>query len=413
VHAAHELCDETGTPLNVIHRDVSPQNILLTPEGHVKVADFGIAKARDQLQQATARGAVKGKIAYMAPEQFLCKAIDRRVDVFALGCVLYGITVGDKPFAGDGVATIYRILEGCFEHPSKVAQDYPSELEAIVLRAMATDPDERYGTAEEMRLALEGWIAASGSHLTEDAVREVLGASLGPRIEARAAQIRESQAQLEMAPVDGRTADARVTESVIPVFVHYEVPDATHETCDVPGRLVPRSSFRRNLVLGGAVLLAMFAAAALAVATKPASVAHTSGGAAVETAPSALSRASEPARAPGASVSVAARATPRTPQPLVDDGPPQALRHRSVVASDNGDERSRTTRSDRPLPPESGLAPQAARGKVASPKAGPQAASTTTSPVEVARRPSEERDLPVPGMAAAKPPRQLDRDYPP
>src|ERR1041384_1833227 len=112
LHAAHELVDEHGHSLGVVHRDVSPQNVLVSTRGQVRLADFGVAKSRGQLHKATETGEVKGKLSYMAPEQVTSKTIDRRADVFALGCVLYEAALGVRPFHGaDALATIYKILE--------------------------------------------------------------------------------------------------------------------------------------------------------------------------------------------------------------------------------------------------------------------------------------------------------------
>src|SRR5690606_10938341 len=101
LHAAHELADESGQHLGVVHRDVSPQNILVSLTGNVKVTDFGVAKALGMNHEATAAGQVKGKAAYMSPEQATGGEIDRRSDIFALGIVLYEITTGQRPFHGE------------------------------------------------------------------------------------------------------------------------------------------------------------------------------------------------------------------------------------------------------------------------------------------------------------------------
>ena len=100
LHAAHELVGDDGQPLHVVHRDVSPQNVLISSNGQVKITDFGVAKARGQIHAATQTGEVKGKLSYMAPEQVTTRDVDRRADVFALGCVLYETTLGVRPFHG-------------------------------------------------------------------------------------------------------------------------------------------------------------------------------------------------------------------------------------------------------------------------------------------------------------------------
>jgi eukaryotic-like serine/threonine-protein kinase len=157
LHAAHEAVDDDGQPLNIVHRDVSPPNILLSLHGQVKVSDFGIAKARNQLHSRTRTGEIKGKIAYIPPEQILSKGIDRRADVYALGCVLYLMTLGVRPF-GTGGDALAKIVQGKYRLPTQACPEYPPDLEAIVVKAIALEPAQRYQTAEEMRIALEQWL---------------------------------------------------------------------------------------------------------------------------------------------------------------------------------------------------------------------------------------------------------------
>lgn len=154
LHAAHEYTDPEGKPLDVVHRDVCPNNLLVTYDGAIKVVDFGIAQAADR-HTLTEAGQVKGKAGYMSPEQCVRRPIDRRTDVFALGVVLYELTTGHKLFSG---ALEARIL-ACLRHqqvqpPSQVVPNYPAELEQICMRALRLDPAERFATAEEMRREL-------------------------------------------------------------------------------------------------------------------------------------------------------------------------------------------------------------------------------------------------------------------
>jgi len=175
VHAAHNLTDDAGAQLNVVHRDVSPHNILLSADGNVKVTDFGVAKALGQLHNATNAGQLRGKLAYMPPEQVGGGYVDRRSDVFALGCVLYEITTGRPPFVAEGEAQLMNmVMKGDFPRPTEIAHGYPEELESIVLRAMAKEPVQRFGTAERLRLALEEWLARSGPVVTQSHVAVVV-----------------------------------------------------------------------------------------------------------------------------------------------------------------------------------------------------------------------------------------------
>lgn len=162
LHHAHEARGPDGGPLALVHRDVSPQNIFVTYDGTVRVMDFGIAKAANRITR-TETGNAKGKTAYMAPEQALGHSIDHRVDVFALGVVLWELTVGRRLFKADTPAqTLMRILSGEATPPSRVVPDYPPPLEAIVLRALATAPDQRYPTAAALARDLDRFIASRG-----------------------------------------------------------------------------------------------------------------------------------------------------------------------------------------------------------------------------------------------------------
>lgn len=186
LHAAHELEDESGTPLNVVHRDVTPQNILLSSQGHVRLADFGVAKAQGQIHRPTETGEVKGKLNYMAPEQLTSKMVDRRVDIFALGCVLYECTTGRRPFQGDGaLSTLYQILEHEVESPVNLVADFPPDLAKIVLKALSKQASERYQTAEEMQKELEAWLIGQGALVGETQLARLVMDALGDSIRAR------------------------------------------------------------------------------------------------------------------------------------------------------------------------------------------------------------------------------------
>jgi len=198
LHAAHELEDSDGTKLRVVHRDVSPQNVLISKNGHVKVADFGVAKAQGQLHRPTETGEMKGKLAYMAPEQVTAKDIDHRADIFALGCVLYEVTVGRRPFQGEGaLSTLYQLLEQNVAAPGEVCPGYPPELSIIVLKALAKDADGRFQTAEDLRVALEGWLANTGSKANEREIAGLLRATLSDEVDQKSRSINEAAAKLK------------------------------------------------------------------------------------------------------------------------------------------------------------------------------------------------------------------------
>jgi len=160
LHYAHEKRDEAGQPLDIVHRDVSPQNILLSFEGTVKIADFGIASARLFAEE---QGVLKGKFGYMSPEQARGETVDRRGDVYSLGVILWEILVG-RPIHGGlgGEALIDIVRSGIIEPPSTYASEIPSELQAIVLKALAGPRDDRYRTAREMAAAIGTAIVRQG-----------------------------------------------------------------------------------------------------------------------------------------------------------------------------------------------------------------------------------------------------------
>ena len=155
-----------------MHRDISPQNILVTLDGGVKIIDFGIAKAAGRSQH-TRSGALKGKCGYMSPEQADGADVDARADIFALGVVLHELLTGRRLFkAADDVQTLARVRECRVPPPSELEPLLPPGLDAIVLKALAKDPAQRYAGAQELRLALEEWLiegrqSASVAHLSE------------------------------------------------------------------------------------------------------------------------------------------------------------------------------------------------------------------------------------------------------
>jgi serine/threonine-protein kinase len=154
LHAAHELKDAHGAPLHVVHRDVSAENLFVTYDGTAQVVDFGIAHARHRLHHTEA-GQVKGTFPYMAPEQMTAAAIDRRVDIWALGAVLWELLTHRRLFLRDSdVNTMYAVLSSEIEPPSKFQPEIPPELDAIVLKALQRDPSERWQTARDMGKAL-------------------------------------------------------------------------------------------------------------------------------------------------------------------------------------------------------------------------------------------------------------------
>ncbi|HET6582569.1 MAG TPA: serine/threonine-protein kinase, partial [Nannocystaceae bacterium] len=157
LHYVHEHRDADGKFLGLVHRDVSPSNVMVRFDGCVKLVDFGIAKATEQ-RNATRTGVLKGKVHYMSPEQCEGHAVDRRTDVFALGILLYEMTTGRTLFAGaNDYYVMSRIVRGIYARPREVDPTYPEMLERIVLRALSRHPADRYVSAQALQLDLEAF----------------------------------------------------------------------------------------------------------------------------------------------------------------------------------------------------------------------------------------------------------------
>ena len=177
LHYAHSLRGNDGRPLLIVHRDVSPQNILVTYEGEVKVVDFGIAKARTK-REDTKTGMLKGKFSYMSPEQCLGAEIDHRSDIFALGILLYELCTGKRLYKhASELVILEMITRRQVVPPSEVAPNIQPELEAIILRALEKDVEARFQTARDMQLALESTCGALPSRSATRTSRDTCTAS--------------------------------------------------------------------------------------------------------------------------------------------------------------------------------------------------------------------------------------------
>ena len=171
---AHQKKDPSGRPLGIIHRDISPQNILVSFEGEIKIIDFGIAKAKDRISQ-TQVGVLKGKIGYMSPEQVMGVAIDQRSDIFSLGCVLYELVTGERAFKGaSDFSTFEKVRSAQYVPPAAHHIQVDPALDRIMRKALAGDREQRYSRASELSTDLQRFLLRQDLSLTADSVAEVM-----------------------------------------------------------------------------------------------------------------------------------------------------------------------------------------------------------------------------------------------
>jgi serine/threonine-protein kinase len=205
---AHKRTDQAGRPLNIVHRDVSPQNILASFEGAVKVVDFGIAKAADQAT-VTKSGVLKGKYSYMSPEQARGKGVDSRTDVFALGVVFHELLTGARLFKrASDIETLNAVSECKVKPPSVLDPRVPSDLDPIVMKALAKSKDARYPDMRAMQQAIEEWLvkkklASSSAHLAEF-MKEIYAERLAREAEEDKEKLRLAEAAADASNDEGK-----------------------------------------------------------------------------------------------------------------------------------------------------------------------------------------------------------------
>jgi serine/threonine-protein kinase len=241
LQAAHDAQDDKGTPLGLVHRDVSPQNLLVAYAGTVKLADFGVAKATQQMSQGSVVGQVKGKFPYMSPEQVRGAQLDGRSDIFAMGVVLYRMLTGKHPFKGQTPAeTLGRILSNQPPpRPSTLVPSLPVTLDAVVMRALAADRDQRFSTAREMSLALESALPGTTPPCSERDLEAMMIKLFGRRLSDRrhaltsAAALVDAKGRLVMPAGMGGASQARSQSTMRAVMV--SVDDANEADIVVVG----------------------------------------------------------------------------------------------------------------------------------------------------------------------------------
>jgi serine/threonine-protein kinase len=186
LHAAHELCDDRGRALGVVHRDVSPQNLLVSVEGVTKLIDFGIVKARDRLLRETTSGLVKGKLQYMAPEQALGQPVSRHADIWAIGAVFYRVVKGRPAYdASNPMHTMKLVSSRRLPEPLTPQMGVHRAVLDVIDVALSPNPADRYPTALEMHRALEEAMVKAGQRVPAASVAAFLETHLGDRAAAR------------------------------------------------------------------------------------------------------------------------------------------------------------------------------------------------------------------------------------
>ena len=222
LHAAHEARREDGLALDVVHRDVSPQNVLVGFDGSARITDFGVAKAAWR-QQQTEQGSIKGKLRYLAPEQ-LTGTCDRRADLFGVGAILWELVTGARMRNGDGVEMLVEILCAQIQAPSTIAPEAAC-LDGVLMRALERDADERFATAASMLEAIEACVAVASPARVAEVVREMMGEA-------------EVSAAPDSAQVESREPIAYIEPSMLTADLAV--------ACSATARLVARISRERR-----------------------------------------------------------------------------------------------------------------------------------------------------------------------
>jgi serine/threonine protein kinase len=416
LHHAHELTDYDGSSMNVVHRDVSPQNIIVTYDGHVKLVDFGVAKAADG-KTVTESGVFKGKIRYSSPEQALCTKVDRRADVFALGTVLWEVLAGRRLWQDQADATVLLSLaSGNVPKLRDAIPDVPPALEAICAKALATDLSVRYPTALALRDALGEYLAGESKAID-------IGRALSASFDAERRRLHAViDAQLKAAR---ETSHGALTVRNIPLLGPDSggtLPSASHsaslsnsEKSIVRGGLSIESEARSRKAVGGEAAShgKSIALAALVVLAIIGGIGYL---VPAKAPPKESTAAAAPVAPPVARVHLSLRATPPDARFMLDgrllatnpyeedvardDGP-----HRLSIRADGFETRDMDARLNRDVSVDVTLAPRAAASAAAP---VPAAAPAPVFPAGVPdRRPARS-----PASTKGSPQRRIDEDDP-
>jgi serine/threonine protein kinase len=318
LHAAHEARNEQGQPLGIVHRDVSPQNILVGVDGVARVLDFGVAKAAWRAQ-TTKDGQLKGKLAYMAPEQLTSDVIDRRVDVFAAAVVLWESLTGKRLFDAESpMVVMTQIASREIEKPSTLVTGLPPELDRVVMRGLARKPSDRFASTRDMAVALEavGWIASPRE--VGQWVEQMAGEQLGTRAR-KVAGIEGISTIHTRSP--SRPSLLAVTPPTLPDIVPTPLPSATPNPITMSFRDVGPTRRPLSIVVVAALVALAVAVGVLAL-REPATLA---------TAVDALPAVGAAAVALAATPPPPVTATPSASSPPSDPIPPTAPKPTATI----------------------------------------------------------------------------------
>jgi len=237
LHAAHELRTEDGRNAGVVHRDVSPQNLFVLYSGVSKVVDFGVARSSEHLGEKTATGEIKGKLAYMSPEQINGYAVDRRTDIWALGTVLWEATVSRRLFKRQNeAATLRAVAFDDVPRPSVFRKGYPIALEAIVMKALDRDPSQRYQTALQLARDLEQYLARGGKLTTTDDVGDHMQLVFADQMDVVQQLLRRENVDEPLEVVEVSRIERSSSEAHAIPLIDDEAPTQFRHTGAGPGR---------------------------------------------------------------------------------------------------------------------------------------------------------------------------------
>jgi serine/threonine protein kinase len=332
LHYAHELEDFDGTPLEIIHRDVSPHNVFVTYDGTVKLVDFGIAKAVTSSVQ-TEVGVLKGKVAYMSPEQAAGGEIDPRADVFAMGIVLWELLAQERLMTGDSAAaTLHRLFHVPIRKVTTIRPDVSPALEAVLTRALQKEPANRFSTALEMRDALEDCIAASGKSIRQEEIGRQLSELFSGVREAIQKQVRIHMDGITEVPLHDEGPRSTGGSTGLPVLgvgsgsgsgVVPAFPVASGGDASVPSAPAPSASVAAPPKRGVGLWLALAAVVGV-VALVAFTMGRSNAPVASSPEPDPITEFRAPAPPPSASATTSARPEPLPVAPVAEAPGPLA-----------------------------------------------------------------------------------------